>query len=106
MDGGLFNLARFSAQSKTSVITAHEMQFADDNATPVPTFDDIHRIATIYNHSYQHFRMEVNTDKTKVLNQPPPGLTSSRTNVSINGEHLGGVDYSWQHFLKNSDVCK
>jgi len=37
--------------------------------------------------------MEVNTDKTKVLNQPPPGQTSSRTNVGINGEHLGEVDY-------------
>ena len=37
--------------------------------------------------------MEVNTDKTKVLYQPPPGQTSSRNNVGINGEHLGEVDY-------------
>ena len=93
MDGGLFNLARFRAKSKTSTITAHELQFADDNATPPQTIDDFHRIATIYNASYQHFGMEVNTDKTKVLNQPPPGQTSSRTNVGINREHLDELDY-------------
>ena len=37
--------------------------------------------------------MEVNTDKTKVLNQPPPGQTSSSTDAGINGEHLCEVDY-------------
>jgi len=91
MDGGLFNLACFHARSKTSTITAHELQF--DNATPAQTIDDLHRIATIYNASYQHFGIEANTDKTKVLDQPSPGQTSSRTNVSINGEHLDEVDY-------------
>jgi len=45
------------------------------------------------NVSYQHFGMEVNTDKTKVFNQPPSGQTSSRTNVDINGEQLRQVDY-------------
>jgi len=81
MDGGLFNLARFRAKSKTSAITAHELQFADDNATAAQTIDDLHMIATIYNAAYQHFEMEVNTDKTKALNQPPPGQTSSPTSA-------------------------
>jgi len=93
VDGGLFDLARFRAKSKTSTITAHELQFSDDNATPAQPFDDLCRIATIYNVSYQHFGMEVNTDKTKVHIQPPPGQTLSRTNDGINGEHLGKVDY-------------
>jgi len=93
MDGGLFKLARFRAKSKTSTITAHELQFADDNATPAQTIDYLHTIAAVYNVSYKHFGMAVNTDKTKVINQTPPGQTSSRTNVGINGEHLGEVDY-------------
>jgi len=92
-DGGFFNLARFRAKSKTSVSTAHELQFANDNATPAQTIDDLHRIPTIYNASYQHFGIKVNTDKTNVLNQPPPGQTSSRANVGINGEHLDELDY-------------
>jgi len=33
-DGGISNLARFRAKSKTSTITTHELQFANDNATP------------------------------------------------------------------------
>ena len=93
MDGGLFNLTRFCAKSKTSIITAHKLQFADDNATPAQTIDDLRRIAAVCNVSYPHFGMEANSDKTKVLNQPSPGQTSSRTNVGINGEHLGEVDY-------------
>jgi len=93
MDGGLFNLARFRAKTQIFIITAHKLQFADYNATPTQIIDDLHRIATIYNVSYKHFGIEANTDKTKVLNQPPPGQTSSRTNVGINGEHLGEVDY-------------
>jgi len=52
MNGGFFNLARFRAKSKTSTITVHELQFADDSATPAQTID-LHRIATIYNVSYQ-----------------------------------------------------
>jgi len=75
MDEGLFKLAHVRAESKTSTITARELQFADDNATSAQTMDDLHRIATIYNVSYKPFGMEVNTDKTKVL-QPPPGQTS------------------------------
>jgi len=53
MNGGLFNLARFRAKSKTFVITAHELQFVDDNATPAQTIDDLHRITTTCNVSYQ-----------------------------------------------------
>jgi len=72
VDLRIFDLAYFRAQSKT-VITAHELQFADGNTTSDQAIDDHHRTTTIYNDSYQHFVMEVNTCKTKVLNEPPPG---------------------------------
>jgi len=53
--------------------------------------------------------MEVNTDKARYFNQPPPGQTSSRTNIGINGEHVGEVDYFpylGSVFSKTSDVCR
>ena len=72
MDEGVFNLAHVRAES---TITAHELQFADDNTTSAQTMDDLHRITTIYNVSYKPFGIEINTDNTQVL-QPPPGQTS------------------------------
>ena len=37
--------------------------------------------------------MQVSADKIKVRNQPPPGLTSLRSNVDINGDSLEKADY-------------
>ncbi|KAK4303406.1 hypothetical protein Pmani_024556 [Petrolisthes manimaculis] len=51
-----------------------EKQYADDNATPGQTAEDLQRTAITYNTVYERFGMQVNTDKTKVLIQHPPDV--------------------------------
>ena len=108
LDGGLFNLARLRARTRTSTISVREMQYADDNATPSQTADELQRTANLYNTAYERFGMQVNTDKTKVLIQPPPGQTLPNINIIINAQPLEEVD----HFsylgsiLSKTPTCK
>ena len=49
MDGGVFNLARLRAKIKTTTCSMRELQYADDNATPGQTAEDLQTLA----HTYQ-----------------------------------------------------
>ena len=93
MDGGLFNLNRLRARTRTSNISVREMQYADDNATPTQTADDLQRTADSYNAAYELFGMQVNSDKTKALIQSPPGQNLPNSNITVNGQPLEEVDH-------------
>ena len=92
MDGGIFNLARLRARTKTSTISVRELQYADDNATPSQTADDLQNMANAYNSAYERFGMQVNTNKTKALIQHPPGHIIPITNITIDNQPLEEVD--------------
>ena len=92
MDGGAFNLARLRARTKTSNTSIRELQYADDNATPSQTADDLQRTANAYNAAYERFGMQVNTDKTKALIQHPPGQVLPNMNTTIDNQPLEEVD--------------
>ncbi|CAI9717981.1 Hypothetical predicted protein [Octopus vulgaris] len=93
LDDGLFNFTRIRAKTRTSAISVHEMQYADDNATPSRTADGLQRTADLYNTAYERFGMQVNTLNTKTLIQPAPGQNSPLTNISINGRSLEEVEH-------------
>ena len=92
MDGGVFNLARLRARTKTTTCSVRELQYADDNATPSQTAEDLQMLADTYNTAYERFGMQVNTEKTKTLVQHPPGLLLPNTNIIVNGQPLEEVD--------------
>lgn len=92
LDGGVFNLARLRARTKTTLCAVRELQYADDNATPGQTAEDLQALADAYNSAYERFGMQVNTDKTKTLVQHPPGLTLPNFNTTVNNQPLEEVD--------------
>ena len=69
-----------------------ELQYADDNATPGQTTQDLQSLADAYNAAYERFGMQVNTKKNKILVQHPPGLLLPNTNTVINGQPIKEVD--------------
>jgi len=91
LDGGLFNQARLKAHTKTSMQRITELQYADDNATPASSPEDLQLLADIFSSAYQRFGMEVNTDKTKVLIQPAPGYPLQEVDVVLGGRSLESV---------------
>lgn len=92
MYGGVFNLARPCARTKTSIISIRELQYADDNPTSCQIVEDLQRTAIAYNTAYECFGMQVNTDKTKALIQHPPGQILPNANTTINNQPLEEVD--------------
>ncbi|KAK3889203.1 hypothetical protein Pcinc_006774 [Petrolisthes cinctipes] len=108
MDGGVFNLARLRATTKTTKTLLREMQYADDNATPGQTAEDLQRTATTYNTVYERFGMQVNTDKTKALIQHPPGQILPNINTTINEHTLEEVEqFSYLgSILTSTPTCK
>ncbi|KAK3886377.1 hypothetical protein Pcinc_009480 [Petrolisthes cinctipes] len=107
MDGGVFNLARLRAKTKTTKTLLREMQYADNNATPGQTAEDLQRTATTYNTVYERFGMQVNTDKTKALIQHPPCQIHPKIYTTIN-EHTLEVDqFSYLgSILTSTPTCK
>ncbi|XP_076061565.1 uncharacterized protein LOC143037317 [Oratosquilla oratoria] len=108
MDGGVFNLARLRARTKTTICPVRELQYADDNATPGQTAEDLQSLADAYNAAYERFGMQVNTDKTKILVQHPPGLLLPNTNTIVNGQPLEEVDQFTYlgSILTSTPTCK
>ncbi|KAK3869746.1 hypothetical protein Pcinc_024974 [Petrolisthes cinctipes] len=108
MDGGVFNLARLLAKTKTTKTLLREMQYADDNATPGQTAEDLQRTATTYNTVYERFGMQMNTDKTKALIQHPPGQILPNINTTINEHTLEEVEqFSYLgSILTSTPTCK
>ncbi|CAG0891849.1 unnamed protein product [Cyprideis torosa] len=75
--------ARFS---RTTEIPIRELQYADDNATPARTTEDLQSKATLQNAAYIRLGMEVNVLKKQVLTQQPPGQEYNNREVKIGNE--------------------
>ena len=69
-DGGMFNLRRLKAVTKTRSATVFEMQYADDAAIPTNSAAALQRNLTIMSNAYEKAGLLVNTRKTEVLYQP------------------------------------
>ena len=108
LDGGAFNLARLRARTKTTEFAVRELQYADDNATPGQTAEDLQSLADTYNSAYKRFGMQVNTDKTKTLTQHPPGLLLPNHNTTIDDQVLEEAEqFSYLgSILTSTATCK
>ncbi|CAH1250247.1 Hypp8829 [Branchiostoma lanceolatum] len=93
MDGGLFNTGRLRARRLSTVINVRELQYADDNATPVDTVDALHTAVSAFDGTYSRFGLTSNVGKTKILAQGAPGQPPPDTsNVCLRGQALETVE--------------
>lgn len=90
-DGGLFNLARLKAKTKTSITYVCESQYADDNAIIAQSAHALQTLSDSFVEAYEQFGFEVNRNKTKVLAQPISGIELPPFTITINNETVGQV---------------
>ena len=93
MDGGLFNTGRFRTSRYSTSVTIRELQYADDNATPVDTVDALQETVNLFDNAYTRFGLTTNIDKTKILIQNAPQDPTPNTScVHLRGHVLETVD--------------
>ena len=72
LDGGLFNLRRLQAETKTSSAMISALQYADDATFLSLTAEGIQRSLDIMSETYLHAGLIINTTKTKILSASSP----------------------------------
>lgn len=92
-DGGLFNLSRFRSKRLSKVTKITELQYADDNASPALTPEELQRSVNCFKRSYDRFGLTINKQKTKVFAQPAPGTILPKLNITISDTTLEEVDH-------------
>ena len=81
LDGGLFNLPRLQAKTKTSSAVISALQYADDAAFPSHTADRLQRSLDVLSETYLCAGLIINTTKTKILS----ASSSDAPTFSISG---------------------
>ena len=84
LDGGLFNLRRLQAKTKTSSAMISALQYADDAAFPSHTADGLQRSLDVMSETYLRAGLIINTTKTEILSTPSPGAPT----FAISGNQL------------------
>ena len=83
LDGGLFNLRRLQAHTKTREQLIRDLFFADDAALVAHSERALQCLTSCFTEAAQLFGLQVSLKKTEVLHQPapppPPGRVPSST---------------------------
>ena len=88
-DGGLFNLSRLKAVTKTKTELIRELLFADDTALVAHTKEQAQILLNVFAATSKKMGLHINSSKTEVLFQPSPNNTSPEDPViSVDGESL------------------
>ena len=72
LDGGLFNLRRLQAKTKTSSAMISALQYTDDTAFPSLTADGLQCSLDVMSEAYLRAGLMINTTKTKILSTSSP----------------------------------
>ena len=67
LDGGLFNLRRLQAKTKTSSAVIFDLHYADDAAFPSITADGLQRSHDVMSETYLRAGLVINSTKTEIL---------------------------------------
>jgi hypothetical protein len=99
-DGGIFNLRRLQAKTKTSNMLLRDLLYADDCALIAHSESDAQEMVDDFARACHRFGLTISIRKTEVLHQPRPGTQPPDPNICIGGEplkvvpkfcYLGGV---------------
>ncbi|ELT96925.1 hypothetical protein CAPTEDRAFT_203297 [Capitella teleta] len=83
-DGGLFNLQRLKAKTKTHVGRVCELLFADDCALNATNTADMQRSVNLFSAACDNFGLTISIKKTEVMHQPAPGQPNQYPCVTVN----------------------
>ena len=72
LDGGLFNLRRLKAKTKTSTAMISALLYADDAAFPSRTADGLQRSLDVMSETYFRAGLIINKTKTEILSASSP----------------------------------
>ena len=72
LDGGLFNLRRLQAKTKTSSAMISALQYADDVAFPSLTADGLQRNLDVMSETYLRAGLIINTTEAEILGTSSP----------------------------------
>ena len=94
LDGGLFNLRRLQAKTRTSSAMISTLQYADDAAFPSHTADGLQRSLDVMSETYLRAGLIINTTKTEILSTSSPdaptySISGNQLNNSENFTYLG-----------------
>ena len=86
--GGVFNLKRLKAKTKTFHMLIRELLFAEDCALVAHTEHDAQCLMDAFAKSASRFGLTISIKKTGVLYQPKPGMTYTEPRLSIGVDTL------------------
>ena len=90
-DGGLFNLRRLKARTKTRATSLIELQYADDNCVCATSESQLQCILDAFAYAYESLGLSINVRKTEVLYQPVPGQSPIPPSLNVSGSTLKNV---------------
>ena len=91
LDGGLFNLRRLQAKTRTSSAMISALQYVDDAAFPSLRADGRQRSLDVMSETYLRAGLVINTTKTEILSASSPVAPT----FSISRNHLkNSVNFS------------
>ena len=101
----LFNVAHFTAKTKTTWILVRELLFADDRALLAHSAEEMQKIVDAFSDPSKKFGLNINIKKTEVLYQP----TSTRAqeeDIMVDGNKLNSVvEFTYLGSTISSDGC-
>ena len=74
LDGGLFNLRRLQAKTKTASAMISALQYADDAAFPSLTADRLQRSIDVMSETYHRVGLVINATNTEILIASSPDV--------------------------------
>ena len=105
LDGGLFNLRRLQAKTKTSSAVISALQYTDDAAFPFRTADGLQRSLDVMSETYLCAGLIINTTKTDIhrTSLPDTPIISIGGNRLENSENFTclGINLSFSGDLTN-----
>ena len=90
-DGGIFNLRRLQAKTKTSSMLLRDLLYADDCALIAHTQSDAQDMVDDFARACSSYGLTISIRKSEVLHQPRPGTPPSDPVITIAGEPLKAV---------------
>lgn len=90
-DGGVFNLRRLKAQTKTKQMLLRDLLYADDCALVAHTLEDAQEMVSTFSRASTRYGLTISIRKTEVLHQPLPGAPPREPLITIGDEPLKSV---------------
>ena len=86
-DGGLYNMARLRAKTKTRIVLIRDMLYADNAAVTAHKEEHLQHLMDRFSQACDKFKLTVSLKKTNILSQD----TESQPTISINNYQLDVV---------------